>query len=106
MFRNSCLFFKGGWSVTVSGTNSCGQPAPDLEMRLKFPCPQPTSQSDSGLGEEHPRQPKRNFENATGENGDFHLPPAKPVQMKKYTVITRKHTSGKRPWSYSTHCTF
>ncbi|KAI4466837.1 hypothetical protein MML48_2g00002128 [Holotrichia oblita] len=26
-----------GWSVTVSGMNSYGQPAPDVEMRLKFP---------------------------------------------------------------------
>ncbi|KAK9746137.1 hypothetical protein QE152_g6366 [Popillia japonica] len=25
-----------GWSVTVSGMNSYGQPAPDVEMRLKF----------------------------------------------------------------------
>ncbi|KYB29786.1 uncharacterized protein LOC103314649 isoform X3 [Tribolium castaneum] len=47
----------GEWSVTVSGTNSYGQFAPDLEMSLKFPdsqknytCP---SQSDSGLGEDN-----------------------------------------------------
>lgn len=43
--------------MTVSGTNSYGQFAPDLEMSLKFPdtqknynCP---SQSDSGLGEDN-----------------------------------------------------
>jgi hypothetical protein len=47
----------GEWSVTVSGTNSYGNCAPDLEMSLKFPdsqknynCP---SQSDSGLGEDN-----------------------------------------------------
>lgn len=85
----------GGWSVTVSGTNSYGQPAPDLEMRLKFPCPQTTSQSDSGLGEEQPRPPRRPFENQTTDNNEFHLPPAKPTQTKKYTVITRKQTTGK-----------
>ncbi|GLV39369.1 hypothetical protein CBL_13246 [Carabus blaptoides fortunei] len=96
----------GVWSVTVSGTNSCGQLAPDLEMRLKFPCPQPTSQSDSGLGEEQPRQPRRHFQHQQTDS-TFHLPPAKPTSTKKFTVLTKKQTDDQtnesinsRPFQY------
>lgn len=55
----------GGWSVTVSGTTSGNQFAPDLEMRLTFPRGNkqniPASQSDSGLGEENPKGKRENF---------------------------------------------
>ncbi|KAF7287423.1 hypothetical protein GWI33_001396 [Rhynchophorus ferrugineus] len=50
---------SGKWSVTISGSNSYGQTAPDVEMRLKFPHIHKHKHSgnrhysDSGLGEEN-----------------------------------------------------
>ncbi|XP_030748582.1 uncharacterized protein LOC115876787 [Sitophilus oryzae] len=47
------------WSVTISGSNTYGQTAPDVEMRLKFPnikhkySTGTRHYSDSGLGEEN-----------------------------------------------------
>lgn len=76
--------------MTVSGVNSCGQPVPDVEMRLKFPNSQVASQSDSGFGEENPgksgRQPA----------ADNSLPPAPPAR-RKYTVITKKADGKTKP---------
>lgn len=78
----------GEWSVTVSGVNSCGQPVPDVEMRLKFPNSQVASQSDSGFGEENPGK-SRGKPTPTVDNNSY-LPPPAPPARRKYTVITKK----------------
>ncbi|XP_060536949.1 uncharacterized protein LOC132708573 [Cylas formicarius] len=62
-FRNNdetCSKNSGEWTVTVSGTTTYGQVAPDVEMRLKFPNSNRLrstflnqNQSDSGLGEDN-----------------------------------------------------
>ncbi|XP_044256599.1 uncharacterized protein LOC123006288 isoform X2 [Tribolium madens] len=86
---------EGEWSVTVSGTNSYGQFAPDLEMSLKFPdsqknynCP---SQSDSGLGEDNekshfPKIAAKQDQYKEGENNEFmkqRLPDIARTKMPK-----------------------
>lgn len=42
----------GEWSVTVSGINTCGQPVPNVEMKLKFPTGQTNNQPEMEFTEE------------------------------------------------------